>query len=241
MQDQWYATWFDSPYYHLLYNNRNEEEASLFMDNLMNFLKPETSENILDLACGKGRHSAYLASKGYKVTGVDLSVNSITHAKQFENSHLKFFVHDMRIPMPEKFHLILSLFTSFGYFEDVQEDKKMLKSIYSSLESEGLFVLDFLNANYVMEHFQESMDTQRDDIIFHIKKRIENGFVKKQIEFIAEGKNHVYEECVRLFSPDELRELLLECGFETISSFGNYQLEPLRNDSNRCILVNRKR
>ena len=70
---QWYASWFDTPFYHILYKDRDHSEAQLFMDNLTNYLNIPEQGEILDLACGKGRHSMYLNSLGYDVTGVDLS------------------------------------------------------------------------------------------------------------------------------------------------------------------------
>ena len=73
----WYASWFDTPYYHILYKDRGYDEAQAFMRALMAYLKPKDSAKILDLACGKGRHSVFLNSLGYNVTGVDLSKNSI--------------------------------------------------------------------------------------------------------------------------------------------------------------------
>ncbi|MGZ4035978.1 MAG: class I SAM-dependent methyltransferase, partial [Bacteroidia bacterium] len=94
--DKWFEGWFDSPYYHLLYKNRDYSEAELFIDNLLSFLKPEQGARFLDIGCGKGRHSIYLNKKGFDVTGIDLAENSISCAKQSENEHLHFYVHDMR-------------------------------------------------------------------------------------------------------------------------------------------------
>ncbi|MFB6258319.1 MAG: cyclopropane-fatty-acyl-phospholipid synthase family protein, partial [Flavobacteriales bacterium] len=68
----WYETWFDSPYYHILYKDRDEEEAAFFVDRLMERLRAEKGDRILDLACGKGRHAVQLHRKGFDVTGVDL-------------------------------------------------------------------------------------------------------------------------------------------------------------------------
>ena len=91
-EKEWFTSWFDSPFYHILYKDRDYTEAQQFMDNLTNYLNIPEGGKILDLACGKGRHSIYLITLGYNITGIDLSANSITHAKQFENdvSHLLF-------------------------------------------------------------------------------------------------------------------------------------------------------
>lgn len=95
----WYASWFDTPYYHILYKDRDYDEAQLFIDNLTHYLNIAEDATILDVACGKGRHAIYLNSLGYDVVGTDLSSNSIEEAKAFENEKLHFEVHDMREPL----------------------------------------------------------------------------------------------------------------------------------------------
>ncbi|HRN98840.1 MAG TPA: methyltransferase domain-containing protein, partial [Flavobacterium sp.] len=130
---QWYASWFDTPYYHILYKDRDYHEAQLFMDNLTGYLNLPEKAKILDLACGKGRHSVYLNQLGFDVTGADLSANSIAQASQHQNPTLHFKVHDMREPFEEKFDAVFNLFTSFGYFDDDNDNLRTLKAIHESL------------------------------------------------------------------------------------------------------------
>ena len=111
--ENWFVSWFDTPYYHILYKDRDYSEAQLFMDNITNYLNLPEQAKILDLACGKGRHSIYLNQLGFDVTGADLSENSILEAKKAENDTLHFEVHDMRIPFEDKFDAVFNLFTSF--------------------------------------------------------------------------------------------------------------------------------
>lgn len=94
----WYKDWFNSTYYHLLYQNRNKEEANELINNLLQYLKPAVSSAILDVACGKGRNCKILADKGFDVTGIDLTKQNIESAKQFEYAHLHFFIHNMCRP-----------------------------------------------------------------------------------------------------------------------------------------------
>ena len=103
-QKDWFTSWFNTPYYHILYKNRNDDDAQLFMRNLTTFLKLDINSHILDLPCGKGRHSVFLNSLGFKVTGGDLAENSIKHAKHFENDRLHFEVYDMRKPFKNKYN-----------------------------------------------------------------------------------------------------------------------------------------
>ena len=69
----WFTSWFNTPYYHILYKHRNDADAQFFMRNITAFLKLPKNSYIADLPCGKGRHSVYLNSLGYKVTGGDLT------------------------------------------------------------------------------------------------------------------------------------------------------------------------
>ena len=131
----WYKDWFNSKYYHLLYKNRDHNEAALFLDNISNEFKNKNAK-ILDVACGKGRHAKYLNNLGFDVTGIDLSVNSIKYAKEYENQKLKFHQHDMRnIFDKNNFDIVTNLFTSFGYFDDILDDQKEINSISNRLKN----------------------------------------------------------------------------------------------------------
>src|SRR4026208_1793194 len=89
----WFKSWFDSSFYHQLYAHRSETEAQRFMDNLIPLLEPSTRAKMLDLGCGAGRHSKYLASKGFSVTGLDLAGSSIRQAQQSSGDDLQFYQH----------------------------------------------------------------------------------------------------------------------------------------------------
>ena len=117
-KSEWYLDWFNSPFYHLLYKERNSSEATYFMNNLINKLQIDKNSSILDLACGRGRYSLYLSNIGHKVTGIDISKENISEAKKNESDKLNYILHDMRYPLNQKFDLILNLFTSFGYYEN---------------------------------------------------------------------------------------------------------------------------
>ena len=124
-----YKSWFDTPFYHILYKNRDYKEAEIFTRKLMDFIRLPLKSKILDLACGKGRHSINLNKMGYDVTGVDLSVKNIKNASKYESENLKFKIHDMRKPFGQKFDLVVNLFTSFGYFDDFKDNLKTLDII----------------------------------------------------------------------------------------------------------------
>ena len=123
MNKDWFIDWFNTTYYHTLYQHRDESEACRFIDNLCAHLKIESGAKILDLACGKGRHAIHLAKKGYQTTGVDLAKQSIDKAKENTIANVSFDVHDMRNTyIKNGFDYVFNLFTSFGYFETKNEN-----------------------------------------------------------------------------------------------------------------------
>ena len=82
IDSDWFHDWFNSPYYHLLYRHRDEQEAAAFIERLIGHLQPPPGSRMLDVACGKGRHAVQLARHGFEVTGIDLSEESIAFAQQ---------------------------------------------------------------------------------------------------------------------------------------------------------------
>ena len=124
----WFKNWFNSKYYHILYRNRDEQEAVFFLNKIINHIKLKKGK-VLDVACGKGRHAKYLNKIGFNVVGIDLSKNSIDLANKHENEKLKFYVHDMRNVFKEnEYNLVTNLFTSFGYFERKENNDEYLSA-----------------------------------------------------------------------------------------------------------------
>ena len=235
---QWYASWFDSPFYHILYKDRDHTEAQHFMDNLTNYLNVPENGEILDLACGKGRHSIYLNSLGYNVTGVDLSENSISYAKQFENETLQFDVHDMCKPYGEQFDAVFNLFTSFGYFDKEESNLNTIKAIKQNLNEFGFGVIDFMNSEYVIENLVAENVKTVEGIDFHQKRYVEDGYIKKDISFFANNESHLYQERVKAFTLNDFKTLFEQAGCYLIDVFGDYKLRKFdAKSSERLIMI----
>ncbi|NLP58135.1 bifunctional 2-polyprenyl-6-hydroxyphenol methylase/3-demethylubiquinol 3-O-methyltransferase UbiG [Lutibacter sp. B1] len=234
----WFASWFDTCYYHILYKHRDYTEAQEFMQNLISFLNLKKGDLLLDLACGKGRHSIYLNSLGFNVVGADLSKNSIQFAKQFENDTLKFVEHDMRDPFKTKFNAILNLFTSFGFFEDDTEDIAILQNIKNGLKPNGIAVIDFLNVKNVIANLIPEEVQTIDNITFNIKRYVKNGFIIKEINFDDNGKHHTYFEKVKCLNLSKINSYVKAVGFRIKHTFGNYYLDEFNEEtSDRLILI----
>jgi len=234
----WYASWFDSPYYHILYKDRDDEEAQLFMDNITQYLNLPEEAKILDLACGKGRHSVYLNTLGYDVTGADLSEQSIAAASENANNTLHFQVHDMRIAFDQKFDAIFNLFTSFGYFENDLDNNKTLIAIRDSLSEYGFAVIDFMNVVNVIENLVPDEVKTVDGIDFHIKRYHKNGHIFKEIDFQDNGEKFHFTEKVQALTLEDFEAMMEQSGIHLLDIFGDYKLHKFsKKDSERLILI----
>lgn len=229
---EWFAEWFDTPYYHLLYKNRDYKEAEDFMNVLLSYLNLKQDSKILDLACGKGRHSIFMNKAGYDVVGVDLSANSIQEAKKHENNTLKFSVGDMREALfPNSFDAVFNLFTSFGYFEEEQDNLKVFSAVYNQLKNRGVFVMDFMNASLVKNHLVEKEVKNVEGIEFHLNRKVENNFIVKDIRFSDQGKDFYFQERVKICNADYFHTLAQKAGFELAEVFGDYKLSPYNEET----------
>ncbi|MCW3087136.1 MAG: methyltransferase [Sediminibacterium sp.] len=241
----WYKDWFNSHYYHLLYQHRDEDEALQFIDTLIRFLQPGKGSRMVDVACGKGRHSKALADMGFDVTGIDLSEASIEEAKKDEDDNLHFYQHDMRLPFwINYFRYAFNFFTSFGYFRTRREHDNAIRTIAQSLQTGGLFVIDYLNVHYSEERMEKSFTTTIEGVTFHITKWQDEEHFFKQIQ-VTDAANktpkHLYTERVAKFSLGDFTDMLAYQGMQVQEVFGDYQLG--RYDirkSPRMIIIARK-
>ncbi len=234
----WYASWFDTDFYYKLYRDRDYLEAKTFMNNLTNYLNIPKGGKILDLACGRGRHSIYLNSLGYDVTGLDLSENSIQYAKQFENSTLHFQVHDMCLPYHQQFDAVFNLFTSFGYFDKEESNLETIKAIKANLNTNGLAVIDFMNVDYVIDHLVTEETKVVEGVAFYLKRRVENGYIIKDIDFNYQGEQFSFQERVRAFRLHDFEALFNEAGVYLLDVFGTYKLHKFDpKESPRLIMI----
>jgi len=235
---EWFVNWFDTPYYHLLYDHRDENEAKYFMKNLISFLHLKKGDKILDLPCGKGRHSLFLNTQGFDVVGSDLSVNSIQAAKKFENKTLKFTTHDMRDPLHGKYNAIFNLFTSFGYFDDEESNITVLKNFKNAIDRNGFIVIDFLNISKVINDLITKQEITKNGITFQINKYVKNNFLMKEIYFEADQKEHHFSEKLQCLDLSTMENFAKMAGLKISHTFGNYNLDTFDKEiSDRLILI----
>ena len=241
----WFQNWFDSAFYHQLYSNRDEKEASGFINELLCKLQPASQSRMLDLGCGNGRHSKWLSARGFDVTGIDLAASSIRFAKKWESSNLRFYRKDMREPFGKNyFDHVFSFFTSFGYFKTSEEDHQVVANMSAALKPGGTLVLDYINSSHAEKKLVPAESKEIDGIVYHITRWTdEKRFYKKiVIEDIQPGVPYEYTEQVAKISLTGFNDLFNDHGLCLEQVYGDYDLglyDPEK--SPRLILLAKKK
>ena len=238
MEKKWYEEWFETKYYDILYNKRDNKEAELFLNNLFKYIKPNKKSNFIDIACGSGRHTNYIGKLGYKITGFDLSINKIKKAKKQQNNNSSFYVHDMKKVYKENhFDYVLNLFTSFGYFETKNENQKVINNFHKTLNKKGKLIFDYINFNKIVNNFNKKETKEIDSIKFKIEKKIEQNKLIKKIE-VTDSKKHKYEEILMILKYNEIIKMIENGKFKISKIFGDYKLQDFKiNQSPRLIII----
>lgn len=234
----WFKTWFDENYL-LLYRHRDHSDAESQVKLILHTLNIDKNSRILDLGCGEGRYTYLFKKKGFHICGLDLSEELITEGKK-RYGDLNIMVGDMRA-IPGKFDVVLSLFTSFGYFEDDRENRKVFDSISSSLHVGGWFWLDFLNPMHVKKNLIPETVSEISPSCQVIERRtINDNRIIKDIIFIQEKGGKRYQESVYLYSKEELESMMREVGILPLGCFGNYRGCCWSENSERAIIYGKK-
>ncbi|MBL0131474.1 MAG: class I SAM-dependent methyltransferase [Chitinophagaceae bacterium] len=243
-EQAWYKDWFNSSFYHKLYFERDEKEAEAFIKKLIEHLKPLPGSRMLDVACGKGRHSKTLASLGFNVTGIDISVDSISYAKQFENDNLEFFVHDMRLPAWGSYFDYAFNFLPVLVILNPEEHDDAIRTIARSLKPGGLFVIDYLNIHYDENHIVHSEEKAVNGTSYRILRwHDESHFFKKiVVDDPSITQPLVYTEKVAKFTLGDFTDMLAFQDMQVQEVFGDYQFHKYHvKETPRLIIIARKK
>jgi len=242
--NEWFRLWFGSPYYDVLYRNRNKEEAAKLIDKLVNYLNIPTGSYVLDAACGKGRHSIALAANGFDVTGIDICPFAIEGAKKYETDHLHFYLHDMRLPFYiNYFNYAFNFFTSFGYFRTMREHNDAMRTIAQSLKINGVFTIDYLNVQFAEANLKSKESVEIENIFFDIERHSDEKYFYKKIAVhdTLKNINEEFTERVEKFSLGDFTNMLSYQGLKIENVFGDYDLNKYdAKNSTRMIILAKK-
>lgn len=235
----WYKEWFGQEYLEL-YAHRDVDEAERHIGFVEGLWKGESPGRVLDLACGAGRHTAILASRGVDVIGADLSITLLAHPPRVRSS-----AGDMRsLPFRDgSFNWILNFFTSFGYFESERENFRVLEEIVRLLKPGGRFMIDFMNSQKVVAGLKKNEIQEKDGRRVEITRWYdpETRRINKRMRLEGDGKRpESFLESVRAYDREEVTIGARWAGLEVDALYGDFGGEPYKHDSERLILVGRR-
>jgi SAM-dependent methyltransferase len=233
-------------FFPVLFPDERFEIAEEQVDKIMGILDFKGS-SILDLACGPGRHSITLAMRGFRVTGVDLSPFLLAKAKEraeVAGVEIEWIHDDMRrFSRSEAFDLCLSMFTSFGYFENKEDDITVLRNIHDSLVSGGTCLIDVVGKEWLAKHFLPTSSRELNDGTLMIERREiyeDWSKIRNQWILLKDGKAKEYRFHHTIYSAQELKDRLMEVGFESVRIYGDLDGSEYGPDARRLIAIAQK-
>ncbi|MDR3667122.1 MAG: class I SAM-dependent methyltransferase [Ignavibacteriaceae bacterium] len=238
---EWFEDWFNSKEYLDVYQHRNEADAKRLFELIISNIQIPQNGKVLDLACGSGRHSLLFASKGFDVTGVDLSDNLLKVAilaADKEKLDIKFIKADLRhIRLKEKYDLVVNLFTSFGFFDNDEDNFAIFKTASDLLIPGGFFVFDFLNSSFIENNLvRESREDKQLEKIIQ-KRRIEGDRVIKDIIIHYNGTVKTFYESVKLYRQEELYKSIQDNGLAIKKTFGDFSGHDFKETTSPRIII----
>ncbi len=236
--------WFNSPYYSILYHYRDQKEANQILDTIEKLIPVSINHTIIDAGCGYGRLAITAALRGYKVIAIDVAEKTISRAQHLAykykvQNRIKFIVHDFRQPLPGiNAHLLINMFSSFGYWTDQTEDQCTLQSFCSMLNYGGWLIIDYINPEWVHTNLKPFQISRHANLTFTISRWICKKAVLKRIHI--HPLKLTFTEYLRLIYPSEWINMLHKAGFKIYRIVGDYKGEPLSQSSQRLIIIAQK-
>lgn len=240
--------WFEnkefwSLFYEWMFPSDSFDEARKQVEKIVS-LTGLNSGNVLDLCCGPGRHSIPLSKIKFNVTSVDLNTfllqKAIDYAKN-ERVEIEFIKENMlKFRRNNYFDLALSMYSSFGYFEDKKDDLKVLKNIYLSLKKNGSLVLDLRGKEIHALKYKEtvSYEMPNGDLIIQRNKTKDSWSVCESNWLYIKGtKVYSFELILNLYSGKEITDLLRKVGFRDIKLFGDLSGSKYDDKAERLIVM----
>jgi cyclopropane fatty-acyl-phospholipid synthase-like methyltransferase len=247
VSSDWYRTFFEQDYLRVYKDFFPFERTTQEVEGILEILKLEKGASILDLCCGHGRHSLELAKRGFRMTGLDLSELHIQEACQTSETQgldIKWLRRDMRdIPedLAASFDAVINMFSAFGYLESQEEDIKVLKAVRRSLKPDGQFLMEIMNREFVIRHFQPKNWYYTSDGLLILEERrfdLQTGQNHVQVQIIEkDGKKAVQEHAMTLYSLSEIKALYTAAGLEIRAVFGAVDKRPYDFDCHRMVIL----
>src|SRR6516225_7214521 len=240
----WYKAFFGEDYLRLYEPILTPERTLRDVDGIVNLLALPQGSSVLDLCCGHGRHAIPLAQHGYKVTGQDLSEVFLREAEKealAKGVHVDWVHGDMRnIPYENEFDAVINIFTAFGYFENQDEDQKVLQQVSKALTPGGLFLLETLHREGLMRRYTPQMISYYPEGLIELEERSFDLFTSRNEVKITllypDGQRKEYGFSHRVYTLTELAQMLTMAGLQVKAYSGAWDGSTLTIDNFRLIL-----
>ncbi len=246
-QDSWYSQdAFWELFEPVLFNQRRQASAPEEVEKIIKLLQMQERAKILDLCCGTGRHSLEFSRRAFEVTGVDRTAAYLEKARlraEQLNLNATFILGDMReYCVPNDFDFIINLFGSFGYFQNPDDDRKVVTNMYTSLRAGGQFLIETAGKEILARSFQERDCSEEGDILILAERQVVQHWSRIETRWIViQGAHRVeHRVSVRSYSAMELSALLFDCGFPKVRIYGSLDGTEYDQTAQRLVVVGQK-
>jgi SAM-dependent methyltransferase len=227
-----------------LFSEDRLTDAAGEIDGVLRLVDIAPRSAVLDLCCGIGRHSLELARRGFRVTAVDRYGPYLDRARartEKDGLKIEFVQKDMRrFQRAAHFHLAVNLYTSFGYFEDPQDDVKVAQNLFASLIPGGKLVMELMGREVLARIFRERDWQPTEDGGFFLEERRPSAdwtWLNSRWILIKNGKLKEFNITHRIYGGADLSRVLLESGFRKVELFGDLQGSPYDHAAKRLVVV----
>lgn len=230
-----------------MFSERVIAAAPQDVENIIALLGLQPGASVLDLCCGVGRHAIELARLGFRVTAVDRTQDYLDRASaraEKEGLSIEFVCADMRAFCREAaFDAVVNLYTAFGYFEDIEEDRQVVRNVWRSLVPGGAFVLELMGKEVLARIYQARDWAELEDGSLMLQERTiarDWSWMENRWILIRDGERTEFQLGHRVYSAAELKGLLTGCGFAQASAYGNLGGAPYDQAARRLVVVAQK-
>jgi SAM-dependent methyltransferase len=241
----WEEVFEPEDYLYFYEDTINDERTQIEIDFIIRELDLKEPKKILDIACGYGRHANRLALLGHEVTGLDINEKFLSMAREEAErlgANVQYFLKDIReMDYNEEFDVVISMFTSFGYYED-DDNFKILENVAKALKKGGKFLLDIMNRDFIIRNFLPYVVIEKDKnymIDFNFLDILDGRIYDKRI-VLRNGKIKEKPFFVRVYAPTEIKLLLQMAGLKVLKFLGGFDSSPLTINSRRMIVISEK-
>ncbi len=256
--------WFEdedfwTAYAPLMFDEARWAEVPAVVDAIEALVALKPGSAVLDACCGPGRHSLELASRGYRVTGIDITLPYLEAARESATAwgvEAEFLRADLRsFVRPRAFDLALNLYTSFGYFADPADDRAALERLRASLSPGGALVLETVGKEVAARDFVDGEWFERGEWIVLTQFEVvgaweglrnrwvmiprEGGAGGKQAGEAGRKVSADRSFVLRLYSATEMRSSLMEAGFRSVELYGSLEGSPYDQRAKSLVAVAR--